>query len=157
MAGVRRVPQVVCTALIACALIVGGCSGRADDVPLPADGQSQEPSGAAFADDAGREPADAFMDLMAAEESGDPRAVWDAHGGTPPTDYELWEAEWSQFSADYSDVAVLEQHVLSPDVAEVRVTYSLTSDEVDMVVGPPGEWWRIVKVDGSWKVAWLPR
>ena len=152
-------PQLVWTVALACALLAGGCTVRTDDTPVaqPLDGRTDGLADSALTDAAGREPADAFLDLMAAEESGDPRAVWDAHGGTTPADYEFWETEWSQFDADYDDAIVLEQHVLEPDLAEVRVTYRLTSDEVDMVVGPPGEWWRIVKVDGVWKVSWLPR
>ena len=131
-----------------------GAESRADE-----SSESAVPPGSVerLTDEAGREPADAFAEHIAAVATGDPQPVWESYGGTPPSDYDTWAAEWEDAAEVYESSAVLEQRVIDEDLAEVRVIYRVRSGDDVVEVVEPGEWWRIVKVDGLWKVGWLPR
>lgn len=122
----------------------------ADEVPAADPSLSLE-------DVLGRTPADAFDEHMAAVATGDPEMVWDTYGCSPPAEFEKWAVEWEDAAEVYSGARVLEERVIAPGAALVRVVYRVTSGDDEIVVAEPGEWWRIESVDGQWKVGWLPR
>lgn len=171
MSGGKRVFLPAAAAVLAIVLAAAGCSaqrtGSSDVSPewsLPETaslGQSESIPPADLSvplvDEAGREPADAFADHIAAVATGDPQKVWATYGGEPPADYATWAAEWEDAAEVYESSAVLEQRVVEDDLALVRVVYRVRSGDDLVEVTAPGEWWRIVKVDGRWKVGWLPR
>ncbi|MBN2248236.1 MAG: hypothetical protein JW733_06015 [Coriobacteriia bacterium] len=105
----------------------------------------------------GRTPADAFLEHMAAVATGDPEEVWETYGCSPPSDFDTWAFEWEDAAEVYSGAQVLEERVVGPGLALVRVVYRVTSGDDEMIVDEPGEWWRIEQVEGEWKVGWLPR
>ena len=94
---------------------------------------------------------------MAAVATGDPEAVWNTYGCSPPAEFETWALEWEDAAEVYSGARVLEERVISPELALVRVTYRVTSGDDEVIIEEPGEWWRIELVEGAWKVGWLPR
>jgi len=156
---------------------LGGCAAESDVGAAPGAGETGEVSGAApeavagtegdtvpaadpalsLEDESGRTPADAFEEHVAAVATGDPEAVWSTYGCSPPAEFETWAIEWEDAAEVYSGTRVLEERVISPGLALVRVAYRVTTGDDEIVVGEPGEWWRIELVEGTWKVGWLPR
>jgi hypothetical protein len=69
--------------------------------------------------------------------------------------------EWKEAGEVYVSFETLETKMTGQDRAEVRVAYKCT------VSGPgkpysadapePGEWWRVARVNGVWRVCWMPR
>lgn len=167
-------------ALVAMVLLVlgAGCAAGRDDPTPPAgadaaleatDDQAADPADGASGDAPaadpslsvedvyGRTPGDAFYDHMAAVSTGDPEAVWATYGCSPPAEFDIWAAEWEDAAEVYSGARVLEERVVGPGSALVRVAYRVTSGDDEIVIEEPGEWWRIEQVEGEWKVGWLPR
>lgn len=108
-------------------------------------------------DSRGRTPADAFDEHMQAMATGDPDAVWETYGCSPPADFDTWAIEWEDAAEVYRGARVLEERAVAEGLAYVRVVYRVTSGDDEVIVEEPGEWWRIEQVEGSWKVGWLPR
>ncbi len=108
-------------------------------------------------DSHGKTPADAFDEHMRAVATGDPDAVWETYGCSPPTDFDTWALEWEDAAEVYREAQVLEERVVADGLAYVRVVYRMTSGDDEVIVDEPGEWWRIEQVEGTWKVGWLPR
>lgn len=167
---VRRAWVAVAVMCVLAATGSGGCATREEpkdgtaewslptsETPEPSDTVPPADLALPLTDDAGREPADAFADYIAAVATGDPERVWATYGGTPPADYSVWAAEWEDAAEVYESSAVLEQRVVEEELALVRVVYRVRSGDDLVEVVAPGEWWRIVKANGLWKVAWLPR
>jgi len=168
----KTVRTILAAVVVVAALLPPGC-GDADQEPgeeaasvvqtpdaaegtgRPAD---EETAAALPLEDArGRTPADAFNEHIAAVGTGDPAAVWETYGCSPPADFETWAMEWEDAAQVYEDVAVHEERVDDEVTARVRVTYTMHTADDAVIVTEPGEWWRIEKVDGVWKVGWLPR
>lgn len=116
-----------------------------------------EPAALPLEDALGRTPADAFEEHIAAVGTGDPAAVWETYGCSPPAGFDAWATEWEDAAEVYEDVTVHEERVDDEVSARVRVTYTVRTGDDAVIVTEPGEWWRIEKVDGVWKVGWLPR
>jgi hypothetical protein len=74
-------------------------------------------------------------------------------------DYETYRDEWTLEDQVYSDFQVRETRVASEQPAAVRVTYIVDVEplgEDPVKVDEPGQWWAVWKVDGLWKVQWMP-
>jgi hypothetical protein len=156
--------------LLACALVLFGAAG-CGSVPeeSSSDGTGIESAATSavadeggatsstLSDDAGRVPRDAFLEHMRAIGTGDPMLVWSTYAANPPAEYVVWAQEWEDAAEIFASYNVLEQRVIGPDVAQVRVVYRMRAGDDEVIVEEPGEWWRIEKVDGLWKVGWLPR
>ncbi|MHB1135684.1 MAG: hypothetical protein ACYCXR_07105 [Coriobacteriia bacterium] len=171
---------VALTIAVFVGLGAAGCATKPDEGATPAASEDADPGGTALPDEAesaatdsegvpladpsldledalGRTPADAFYEHMAAVGTGDPDAVWGTYGCSPPADFDTWAQEWEDAAEVYSGAGVLEERVISPGLALVRVVYRVTTGDDEIVVEVPGEWWRIEQVEGEWKVGWLPR
>ena len=107
-------------------------------------------------DSRGRTPADAFEEHMQGVATGDPDAVWETYGCSPPADFDTWATEWEDAAEVYRETRVLEERAVAEGLTYVRVVYRVTSGDDEVIVEEPGEWWRIEQVEGSWKVGWLP-
>jgi len=88
--------------------------------------------------------------------------TWYSLYATPNVDFETARREAVAASETYTDFRVLEVRVVSDDSARVRVAYRTTTTPPSgapypVVVDEPGEWWPVLKVDGLWKVNWMPR
>ncbi len=176
----RVLCRLTMLSVISVSLLVGasGCSAGTDDDVAPAVSQQEadeqpeatvvEPTvdaeGIPLADPSldiedafGRTPADAFTEHMAAVATGDPEAVWDTYGCSPPADFDTWAVEWEDAAEVYSGARVLEERVIAPGSALVRVVYRVRSGDDEVIVEEPGEWWRIEQGENGWKVGWLPR
>jgi hypothetical protein len=75
---------------------------------------------------------------------------------------EMAAKEWAEASETYVGFTVQESRVADSERAWVRVTYSVTTSPgggspYAVTVDEPGEWWPLHKVDGAWKVGWMPR
>jgi hypothetical protein len=170
MRGLVRV--LLAMAVVVAALVPHGCGG-ADGGPVDAttsEVKTPDTSGEAaeapiddqaavvpLEDSLGRTPGDAFEEHIAAVGTGDPAAVWETYGCSPPTDFDTWAMEWEDAAEVYTDVVVHEERVDDDVTARVRVTYTMSTGDDAVIVTEPGEWWRVEKVDGVWKVGWLPR
>ena len=137
----------------------GAVTGAAPEIPAATESDSAPAADPALSleDESGRTPADAFEEHMVAVATGDPEAVWNTYGCSPPAEFETWALEWEDAAEVYSGARVLEERVISPELALVRVTYRVTSGDDEVIIEEPGEWWRIELVEGAWKVGWLPR
>jgi len=67
-----------------------------------------------------------------------PDAVWGTYGCSPPTDFDTWALEWEDAAEVYSDARVLEERVISPGLALVRVAYRVTTGDDEVIVEEPG-------------------
>ncbi len=179
-AGTRLPGAVIILAVV---LALAGCGGGAADGGAGPDSPAAEVDGAGMPDTGGgtpgadtgspgvpvadpalpmqdshgRTPADAFDEHMQAVATGDPDAVWETYGCSPPTDFDTWALEWEDAAEVYREARVLEERVVADGLAYVRVVYRMTSGDDEVIVDEPGEWWRIEQVEGTWKVGWLPR
>jgi hypothetical protein len=169
-----RVPvrAVLTAAAVVAVIALFGCGSEDPEPPAQVDPGTQAPATVEdegelpadeqvavmpLEDSLGRTPADAFMEHIAAVGTGDPAAVWETYGCSPPADFDTWAVEWEDAAEVYEDVAVHEERVDGEATARVRVTYTMRTGDDAVIVTEPGEWWRIEKVDGIWKVGWLPR
>jgi hypothetical protein len=112
-------------------------------------------------DSSGHTPSDAVLALIVAENRADWRLAYSLYG-QPDIDYETFAAEWAKADETYEAFLVRETRVVKQDAALVRVTYKTETtppggQRYPVIVNEPGEWWRVEKVDGLWKVGWLPR
>lgn len=177
--GIMRSPIVVLAML--CLLLVVGCSPGDDATrdstaqPAPvaeepaAEATDQvEPVGETPVDDpalprgdsAGRTASQAVEDVVAATNAGDWTALHALYARPEPN---LAQAttEWQDTNTQYEQFKVHETRIQREDLAFVRVTYRVTSDLPDgqpqvTNVNEPGQWWAVEKVNGNWKVRWMP-
>ncbi|MCL4554419.1 MAG: hypothetical protein M1617_08650 [Actinobacteria bacterium] len=111
-------------------------------------------------DSSGRSASQAVEDIVAATNAGDWAARHSLYAN-PPVSLAQVTAEWQDSNMQYEQFKVLETRVPREDLAFVRVTYRVTSDlpdgqlQTNDVTGP-GSWWAVEKVDGNWKVRWMP-
>lgn len=130
------------------AATVGG-EPPADDPSLPRE------------DAAGRSPDETVVALNDASRRGDWATVYSLYANAT-VDFETAAKEWTEADEQYERFAIRETRVESEDRAWVRVTYNVRTtppggEPYIVVVDEPGEWWPIHKVDGLWKVQWMPR
>jgi hypothetical protein len=123
---------------------------------LPADDPSQP-----RADAAGRTPDQVLLELIEAGNSQDWETAYSLYAA-PECDFGIASREWTEADERHTDFTVREVRVIGPDQAIVRVTYKAVTtppegEPYPVVVAEPGEWWQLQKVDGLWKVNWLPR
>ena len=122
--------------------------GPTDDPSLPRE------------DSAGRTPADAVLALLDAGKRHDWQAAYSSYA-RPAVSFETFAAEWEAADSTYHDFLVHETRVVDEKTAFVRVTYRAETtppggQRYPVIVEEPGQWWRVEKVDGLWKVGWLP-
>jgi hypothetical protein len=113
------------------------------------------------ADDAGNTPYGVVNRLVGAV-GGHDWKTWYSLFATPSVDFSQAKSEATKADEDYQDFNVLEVRITGKDSAYVRVSYRATTtpaqgDPYDVSVPYPGEWWPLHKVDGVWKVQWMPR
>lgn len=106
-------------------------------------------------------PEDAVRALIAAVNERDWQQAYALYA-SPQLAYDAWLAECVQSEEVYEDFALHETTLVSETLALVRVTYRVETtppggERYSVVVTEPGEDWRVEKVDGLWKVGWLPR
>lgn len=164
--------------IIALLVAVGltGCSaGTREPVsgaPTPAPGVvSADPSAGSYppADDPsavrkdarGRTPDAAVTELIVALNSRDWTTAYSLYA-TPTVDFEVAAQEWAQADERYTVFAAQEARVADAENASVRITYTVMTtppggSPYTVTVSEPGEWWPVHKVDGVWKVGWMPR
>lgn len=128
--------------------------------PVGADVPSDDPS-LPRDDSRGRQPARAVLDLIDAINSSDAEKAYALYAN-PEVAFSVFKQEWQEADESYEDFQVHETRVTSPDTALVRVTYHAETtppggSRYPIDVEEPGEWWRVEKVDGEWKVGWLAR
>jgi hypothetical protein len=167
-----RLAIVVCVA----ALLVTGCAAEpraavpsapettatatSVESSIGADVPPDDPS-AARADKVGQTPDQVVLALIDATVRHDWRTMYSLYA-EPDSDFETVRREAIVSNQTYADFRALEVRVLSDGTARVRVAYRGTTTPpagaaYEVVVAEPGEWWAIFKVDGLWKVQWLPR
>ncbi len=158
------------------ALLLAGCTPSGSD-PAPTPDATSPPaqstessSGAelpphdpslALTDDAGRSPDEAVLALIDAGNQGDWERMYSLYA-TPSVDFETAKRESIASNESHEDFRVLEVRVNDEDLARVRVAYRVTTtppggEPYPVIVGEPGEWWAVFKVDGLWKTQWMPR
>ena len=98
---------------------------------------------------------------MDARQRRDWRAAYSLYA-QPEADYDIVAAEWAAADETYQDFLVRETRVVNENLAYVRVTYRAEITEpggqpYPVIVEESGEWWRVEKAGGLWKVGWLPR
>jgi hypothetical protein len=81
---------------------------------------------------------------------------------TPTPNAEMAAKEWSEANETYTGFTVHETRVSDSETAQVRVTYTVEiapagQSPYTVTVDEPGEWWPLHKVEGTWKVGWMPR
>jgi hypothetical protein len=163
----------VLTVVVLLCLVLAGCSAAdtltqstAGDVSgnaeTPADAQlaPDDPS-LPHSDELGRTPDQVVLALVDAANSQDWSAMYSLYA-EPEVDLQTASSEWAAAAERYDDFAVKEVRVVNKDKALVRVTYRCETtppggDRYPVVVADPGEWWRVARVEGVWKVVWLPR
>lgn len=128
-------------------------SGGAD---IPTDDQSLQ-----HRDAAGLLPEESALAVIEALNKSYWRTAYSLYA-SPTVDLATASLEWADAHETYLDFRVIEVRVTAPNKAWVRVTYVVTSDPTKssvspLIVGPPGEWWPLQKVDGVWKTQWMPR
>ena len=80
---------------------------------------------------------------------------------TPTPDFDTATREWAESRETYEDFRVLEVRVVAPDAALVRVAYRFTTQPMGQAAysgetAESGEWWPLHKLNGKWKVQWMP-
>ena len=131
-------------------------SSAAKDTTVPRDDPSLPRQ-----DRAGRTPSEVLLALIGATDRHDWRAEYALYA-KPSATFAIAAKEWAEADESYEDFAVEETRVPDPTHAIVRVTYGAETtpaggQRYSVVVKPPGEWWSVEKVDGLWRVSWLPR
>lgn len=162
--------------LVVSVAVIGGCRGpavtRQASIAAPRPSEvSEEPSlGASVpaddpslprADAAGRTPADVAAAVVRSLSAGEWKAAYSDYA-TPEVGFETARREWEQAAEKYEAFTVRETRVTAEGSAWVRVTYSgstspVQGDRYTIVVDEPGEWWPLSKIDGRWRVHWMPR
>lgn len=112
-------------------------------------------------DSAGRLPEQSLLALIEAQNNSDWSTAYSMYA-SPTADFATAAREWANAHETHGDFLVREVRVTGPSSAWVRVTYSVTDDPLSsaqppFIVGEPGEWWPLHKVDGVWKTQWMPR
>jgi len=110
------------------------------------------------ADDAGRTPGQAVVELIDAANDSQWKTMYSLYA-TPAVDFATAEKSWLVASQTYEDFRVLEVRVVSPEAAYVRVAFTLVTTPIhapsySVEYAEPGEWWPVHKVDGLWKTQW---
>ena len=167
--------RVIVTLVAVCAVLVG-CA-PAEDVtrdaagpapvsvpggdPSSAEGSAPTESTSEWADEEGRSPDEALLELIAAIEADDWQTAYSLHA-VPEVDFETAVREWSEADESYESFDIQETLVVDAQTAQVRVTYVAQTtppggERYTVVVDDPGEWWQLSNVDGLWKVNWMPR
>lgn len=112
------------------------------------------------ADEAGRTPAEIVRAIIAAKNAGRFRVAYSLHA-TPDVCLAIAEREWSEADERMTRFDVHETRVMDPNTALVRVSFEGSTgtgaDRYAFQVEEPGEWWPVFKVDGLWRLKWLPR
>ncbi len=111
-------------------------------------------------DSSGRSASQAVEDIVAATNAGD-WAILHALYARPQVSLAQATTEWQDTNTQYEQFKVHETRIQREDLAFVRVTYRVTSDLPDgqpqvTNVNEPGQWWAVEKVNGNWKVRWMP-
>jgi hypothetical protein len=101
------------------------------------------------------------MTLMDARQRQDWKTAYSLYS-TPGVDAQTAAKEWSEADEHYADFTIRETRVSDATRAWVRVTYEATTTPPGGPAYPasasePGEWWPVHKVDGLWKIGWMPR
>ncbi|MBA4370146.1 MAG: hypothetical protein C0418_01020 [Coriobacteriaceae bacterium] len=157
--------------LVVMILCLGGCSTlRQAAAPCGSWGTTTAPVGSVAAsgsaagaalpreDSSGATPGDAARTHVAAMASGDARLAYEAYPTGDAPDLETFALEYRRAGPRYTRLRVLEERVTSTSTANVRVVYVYTDSDVGTVtIAEPGEWWRVTKDAGVWKVAWLAK
>lgn len=158
--------------MIAALAFLAACSS-ASKTPAPTETvtSSVETSGGAQApvDDAslshldsqGRQPEEVVLELIQAENSADFEAAYALYAN-PGADFDIFRREMEVAEPSYQDFLVHETRVIGPGLALVRVTYHAETTPGEgprypVDVEEPGEWWRVERAEGVWRVGWLPR
>jgi hypothetical protein len=155
-----------------------GCSGSASTQGQTSTAENTQQSAASANTSVG---ADLELDDPTVEHTdtnGDlPADIFERHvaavnAGDYATDYELYtDAEIDEKSylieakeADerYWSWKVLETRVVNEASAFVRVAYESettppSGNPYSIDVAEPGEWWALTRVDGQWRLRWMPR
>jgi hypothetical protein len=124
--------------------------------PAPTDDPSL-----ARTDGLGRSPRQAVEALIDAKNRHDWKTAFSLHA-TPAVDFDDAAREWSEADERYAAFVVHETRVSDEATAWVRVTFDCSTTppggaRYPVTIGEPGEWWPLHKVDGAWRVRWLPR
>jgi hypothetical protein len=146
---------VAIVGLIALSLVcLAGCGATDPDSPEPtaATPTSSTQSGT---------PEDAVRALMAAIDDRDWSLAYSLYA-SPAVSRDVWLKECTEADETYEDFVIHETTLSNEDLALVRVSYKVETgppggERHTVVVPAPGEDWRVEKVDGVWKVGWLPR
>lgn len=113
------------------------------------------------ADARGRTPDQAVLALIETANDGEWDTLYSMYA-TPTPDLDTAIREWVEARETYEGFRVLETRVVAPDAAFVRVTYRVTTQPMGQSAysgetEEAGEWWPLHKLDGQWKVQWMPR
>lgn len=112
-------------------------------------------------DEAGMTPYGVVNRVIGAQNSHDWK-TWYSLYATPSVDFAVAKKEATEADQNYEDFNVLEVRITGEESAFVRVSYEAMTTPPDgepyeVSVPYPGEWWPLHKVDGEWKVQWMPR
>ena len=129
--------------------------------PALASGVAPDNPSAPREDTLGRTPNAAVSELIDALGKRDWAKAYSLYA-TPTPNAEMAAKDWSEANETYTGFTVRETRVADAGSAWVRVTYTVTaapagSGPYSATVHEPGEWWPLHKVDGVWKVGWMPR
>ncbi|MDO8963720.1 MAG: hypothetical protein Q7W30_04420 [Coriobacteriia bacterium] len=168
-------------ALLMVALMLVGCSSGAEVPPsLVSQDASTVPSVDASngtdvppddpsrprVDADGRTPDEVVLALIDAQNKKDWRTAYSFYA-EPPVDLATASREWAWAEETCRDFRVLEVRVAravnDPGAtwAWVRVVYDVTvtlpgEQPYRVTVQEPGQWWAVFKIDGRWKLQWMP-
>ncbi len=155
---------------LGCALLAGCAGGatapdnvqpavpEAESTVVPPDWPPADDPTIAREDEAGQTPDQVVLALIEARNAADWQTAYSLYAYAT-VDYETALDEWQSIDEVYSDFQVQETLVCSEELAAVRVTYTMDIEPLGedlVIVEEPGQWWPVNKIDGLWKVHWMP-
>jgi hypothetical protein len=161
---------VVVAVLLGCAFLAGCASGvtapgdvlpavpAVESAVAPPEWPPPDDATVARADATGQTPDQVVLALIKAVNAADWQTAYSLYA-YQTVDYETARGEWQSTDEVYTDFQVRETRVSSEQTAAVRVTYTVDVEPLgeDLVkVEEPGQWWAVWKIDGLWKVQWMP-
>jgi hypothetical protein len=131
------------------------------ETPAQEEWPTEDDPGVPREDAEGNTPEDVVLTLVEVSDRSDWRAAYSLYTNHT-VDYATAKREWQEAAQTYDEFDVLETRISSETEAAVRVAYTGSISNPDgsryeFEVPEPGEWWPLWKVDGVWRVQWMPR